>query len=118
MDVGRRHDDGVLVHRRSSGRRGQGRQAGGKGGGPKVTTTEYIYSASFAVGLTEGPITGIGRIAISPIFLCVNPRIGVRTIAELVAKAKEAPPEETSKKEAEKRCEWMEENGSTVEADV
>ena len=36
--------------------------SGGKGGGPKVTTTEYIYSASFAVGLTEGPITGIGRI--------------------------------------------------------
>jgi tripartite-type tricarboxylate transporter receptor subunit TctC len=35
--------------------------------------------------------TGIGRIAISPIFLCVNPRIGVRTIADLVAKAKEAP---------------------------
>ena len=36
--------------------------SGGKGGGPKVTTTEYTYSASFAVGLTEGPITGIGRI--------------------------------------------------------
>ena len=36
-------------------------RSGGKGG-PKVTTTEYIYSASFAVGLTEGPITGIGRI--------------------------------------------------------
>ena len=36
--------------------------SGGKGGGPKVTTTEYIYSASFAVGLTEGPITGLGRI--------------------------------------------------------
>ncbi|OYU37574.1 MAG: hypothetical protein CFE33_20290 [Pseudorhodobacter sp. PARRP1] len=36
--------------------------SGGKGGGPKVTTTEYLYSASFAVGLTEGPITGIGRI--------------------------------------------------------
>jgi tripartite-type tricarboxylate transporter receptor subunit TctC len=35
--------------------------------------------------------TGIGRIAVSPIFLCVNPRIGVRTIADLVAKAKEAP---------------------------
>jgi len=27
---------------------------GGKGGGPKVTTTEYIYLASFAVRLTEG----------------------------------------------------------------
>ena len=36
--------------------------SGGKGGGPTVTTTEYLYSASFAVGLTEGPITGIGRI--------------------------------------------------------
>ena len=36
--------------------------SGGKGGGPKVTTTEYLYSASFAVGLTEAPITGIGRI--------------------------------------------------------
>ncbi|SIR08074.1 Putative phage tail protein [Paracoccus thiocyanatus] len=38
------------------------RQGGGKGGGPKVTTTEYTYFASFAVGLCEGPITGIGRI--------------------------------------------------------
>lgn len=37
-------------------------QGGGKGGGPKVTTTEYSYSASFAVALSEGPITGIGRI--------------------------------------------------------
>lgn len=33
----------------------------------------------------------VGRIAVSPIFLCVNPRIGVRDIAGLVAKAKEAP---------------------------
>ena len=38
------------------------KQGGGKGGGPKVETTEYFYYASFAVGLTEGPITGIGRI--------------------------------------------------------
>ncbi|MEC3860140.1 glycoside hydrolase TIM-barrel-like domain-containing protein [Mesobacterium sp. TK19101] len=37
-------------------------QGGGKGGGPKVTTTEYSYSASFAVALCQGPITGIGRI--------------------------------------------------------
>jgi hypothetical protein len=37
-------------------------QGGGKGGGPKVTTTEYSYTASFAVALCEGPITGIGRI--------------------------------------------------------
>lgn len=38
------------------------RQGGGKGGGPKVTTTEYIYSASFAVASCEGTITGIGRV--------------------------------------------------------
>ncbi|MDO5704258.1 MAG: glycoside hydrolase/phage tail family protein [Paracoccus sp. (in: a-proteobacteria)] len=38
------------------------RQGGGKGGGPKVTTTEYLYFASFAVALCEGPITGIGRV--------------------------------------------------------
>jgi hypothetical protein len=39
------------------------RQGGGKGGGGgKVKTTEYLYFASFAVALCEGPITGIGRI--------------------------------------------------------
>jgi hypothetical protein len=38
------------------------RQGGGKGGGPSVRTTEYLYYASFAVALCEGPITGIGRI--------------------------------------------------------
>ncbi len=38
-------------------------QGGGKGGGGgKVKTTEYLYYASFAVVLCEGPITGIGRI--------------------------------------------------------
>jgi len=38
-------------------------RVGGKGGGgSKVTTTEYLYYASFAVALTEGPISGIGRI--------------------------------------------------------
>ena len=37
-------------------------QGGGKGGGPEVRTTEYLYSASFAVALCEGVITGIGRI--------------------------------------------------------
>src|SRR5690606_6087310 len=38
-------------------------QCGGKGGGGgKVKTTEYLYYASFAVALCEGPITGIGRI--------------------------------------------------------
>ncbi len=37
-------------------------QGGGKGGRPTVTTTAYLYSASFAVALCEGPISGIGRI--------------------------------------------------------
>ncbi len=38
-------------------------QGGGKGGGGgKVRRTEYVYYASFAVALCEGPITGIGRI--------------------------------------------------------
>ncbi len=35
---------------------------GGKGGGPKITTTSYLYTASFAVALAEGPISGIGRV--------------------------------------------------------
>jgi len=35
---------------------------GGKGGGPKVTTTSYLYTASFAVALAEGSISGIGRV--------------------------------------------------------
>lgn len=38
------------------------RQGSGKGGGQKVTTTEYLYYASFAVAICEGPIAGIGRI--------------------------------------------------------
>ena len=33
----------------------------------------------------------IGRIAVSPIFLCVNPRLGVRDVAGLVARAKAEP---------------------------
>ena len=37
-------------------------QGGGKGGGPKVESTEYKYYASFALALCEGPITGIGRV--------------------------------------------------------
>ncbi|KZL21968.1 glycoside hydrolase TIM-barrel-like domain-containing protein [Pseudovibrio sp. Ad37] len=37
-------------------------QGGGKGGGPKVTTTTYAYYASFAIALCEGVLTGIGRI--------------------------------------------------------
>lgn len=36
--------------------------SGKGGGGGKVTTTNYAYSCSFAVGLCEGPISGIGRI--------------------------------------------------------
>ena len=35
---------------------------GGKGGGPRVTTTSYLYTTSFAVALAEGPISGIGRV--------------------------------------------------------
>jgi hypothetical protein len=38
-------------------------RVGGKGGGgQRVTTTSYLYDASFAVALCEGPVTGIGRI--------------------------------------------------------
>ena len=37
-------------------------QGGGKGGGPKVESTEYKYYASFALALCEGPIIGIGRV--------------------------------------------------------
>ena len=33
----------------------------------------------------------IGRVAVSPIFLCVNPKLGVGDVAALVARAKEAP---------------------------
>ncbi|QDY99054.1 hypothetical protein FQ775_00975 [Nitratireductor mangrovi] len=36
-------------------------ETGGKGG-PKVKTTEYSYSVSFAIGLCEGPISGVGRV--------------------------------------------------------
>lgn len=38
------------------------RRAGGKGGGGRGRVTEYAYFASFAVGICEGAITGIGRI--------------------------------------------------------
>ncbi|MGC9368717.1 MAG: baseplate multidomain protein megatron [Paracoccaceae bacterium] len=38
------------------------KKRGGKGGGPSVTTKEHLYFASFAMGLCEGEITGIGRI--------------------------------------------------------
>ncbi len=35
---------------------------GGKGSGPRVTSTTYSYFANFAIGLCEGPIAGIGRM--------------------------------------------------------
>jgi hypothetical protein len=35
---------------------------GGKGSGPKVSTTTYSYFANFAIGLCEGPIARIGRV--------------------------------------------------------
>ncbi|WP_417691555.1 baseplate multidomain protein megatron [Roseibium sp.] len=38
-------------------------RVGGKGGGgQKVSTTTYQYFANFAVGLSEGPIIGLGRV--------------------------------------------------------
>lgn len=42
-------------------------QGGGKGGGgSKTKNTTYSYSATFAVGLCEGPITGVRRIWVGP----------------------------------------------------
>jgi hypothetical protein len=37
-------------------------ETGGKGGGPRVTSTSYRYSLSFAVGLCEGRVARIGRV--------------------------------------------------------
>lgn len=42
------------------------KKSGGKGGGSKSTTRTYTYSATFAVGLCQGPIAGIRRIWIGP----------------------------------------------------
>ena len=42
------------------------KKSGGKGGGSKTTTKTYSYSATFAVGLCQGPIMGIKRIWIGP----------------------------------------------------
>lgn len=39
----------------------------------------------------DAAFTGIGRVAISPIFLCVSPRLGVRDIAGLIARARAEP---------------------------
>lgn len=38
------------------------RDSGGKGGGPRSTSTDYRYTLSFAVGLCEGEIARIGRV--------------------------------------------------------
>jgi len=38
------------------------KKSGGKGGGSKTTTRTYTYSATFAVGLCQGPIAGVRRI--------------------------------------------------------
>lgn len=37
-------------------------KSGGKGGSKKTTTRTYSYSATFAVGLCQGPIIGVRRI--------------------------------------------------------
>ncbi|MBL8545638.1 MAG: glycoside hydrolase/phage tail family protein [Hyphomonadaceae bacterium] len=37
-------------------------RTGGKGGGPRVTTRNYRYTLSFAVGLCEGEVARIGRV--------------------------------------------------------
>ncbi len=36
--------------------------AGGKGGGPRVSTTTYSYFANFAIGLCAGPVARVGRV--------------------------------------------------------
>ena len=42
-------------------------RGGGKGGGgSKTKNTTYTYSATFAVGLCEGPIAGVRRIWVGP----------------------------------------------------
>lgn len=38
------------------------REVSGGKGGPSVTTTNYVYSLSFAVGICEGEIARIGRV--------------------------------------------------------
>ena len=58
---GRQHSSGRRDFREETKTTTQGGGKGGGGGG-KVKTTEYLYYASFAVALCEGPITGIGRI--------------------------------------------------------
>ena len=42
------------------------KKSGGKGGGTKNSTRTYTYSATFAVGLCQGPIVGVRRIWVGP----------------------------------------------------
>jgi hypothetical protein len=42
------------------------KKSGGKGGGSKTTTRTYSYSATFAVGLCQGPIVGVWRLWVGP----------------------------------------------------
>jgi len=42
------------------------KKSGGKGGGSSTTVKTYTYFATFAVGLCEGPISGVRRIWIGP----------------------------------------------------
>ena len=42
------------------------KKSGGKGGGSKTTTKTFTYSATFAVGLCEGPVVGVRRIWVGP----------------------------------------------------
>jgi len=51
----------ILWAARFKERRVEQRTGGGKGGGGQKTV-EYKYSLSFAVGLCEGPIDGVGRV--------------------------------------------------------
>ena len=57
---GRQHHLGDRLPRGDRDHPPGGGGKGGGGGGVKIT--EYLYFASFAVALCEGPITGIGRI--------------------------------------------------------
>lgn len=50
--------------------------SGGKGGGGGSSVTTYTYSATFAVGLCKGPISGIGRVWIGA-DLIYDPTSGV-----------------------------------------
>jgi hypothetical protein len=42
------------------------KKSGGKGGGSSTVTKTYSYFATFAVGLCEGPISGVRRIWVGP----------------------------------------------------